>query len=254
MKLLVRLLILQVIALNSAQVVAYDSVAASIKHCNKFYATDESMSYLSRDLAQELGRRLNTTVVDVKAPIKRCVELMKTDQVDFMLYAHKTDERSKYMDFIHSSKNEKVVFMIRRKDGNWLRNFSDLKTKTLGMINGYNYPSQLHADIDIHKLLVMKPKQLPKILLAGRVNAFVTFQGHAHTIAVAYPDIVTASYDIEHFDMSFIVINKASSLYQRLDEVKRVSLNMIGDGYFDMKLEEYLPGAISPFPKNANQH
>jgi hypothetical protein len=78
------------------------------------------MRHLSKNVIEELGRRLNVPVLDTKAPMKRCIVMLKNGEVDLMVYAHNTYERAKHMDFMHSTDGEIVVFMVRKKDGDGL--------------------------------------------------------------------------------------------------------------------------------------
>ena len=156
------------------------------------------------------------------------------------------------MDFIHSTDEEKVVFMVRKKDGDWLQNYSDLDNKKVAMVNGYTYFPRLNTDTELNKKLVMSATQMPKILLAGRVDTFVSYKGVGKNILSRYPDIIQASYTEGNIKMSFVVVSKKSPLQQRLDQLKVVVQDMVNDGFVDAKVEQHLPGAISPFAKSSN--
>ena len=242
---------LQALVCNSFSVTAAEDLASSpFIHCNKYSRTDDSVSFFFKDLAQEIGRRLNASVEHVEASKKRCLALLKTGQVDFMLYDHVTDESTKFIDLIHSSNIDKVVFMIRKEDGDWLRDYTDLENKTVGLLEGYSYFPKLNSDSEINKQLVMNPEQLPKVLLGGRVDTFVTYQSKENDVLMGYPDIIKASYDVGHFEMGFIIISKKSLLYQRLGELKRIAFSMLDDGYVKAKIKKHIPNVISPFSKN----
>ena len=252
MKLLLHLFMLQIILLSSTLVTAEDSVVASFQHCNKFTSADDAIGHLSRDIIEEVGRRLNASIKHVKAPVKRCLSMLKTGEVDFMFATQITADRSIYADFIHPSGGDKVVFLIRKEDGSWLNDYSDLKNKTLGVINGYNYFPKLNRDTSLHKQIVMNPKQLPKILLARRVDSFVTYKARADKILLEFPDFAEASYSVNHIEMGFLAVSKESPLHHRLEELERVVLNMIDDGYYHKKMDEHIPGVKSQFSKSPN--
>jgi polar amino acid transport system substrate-binding protein len=250
--LLLRVLLLQIILLSSTLVAEENPVVSTLQHCNKFSSKNDLMGYLSRDLALELGRRLSAPVMHVTAPLKRCLGMMKSGQVDFMFAPHISDERAIFMEFIQSSKVNQIVFLIRKKDGDWLHNYSDLANKTLGVVDGADYFPKLNTDNKLNKQLVINPTQLPKILLAGRVDAFVAYKATARDILLAFPDIAQASYNVGDITMGFLAISKESPLRQRLDELNRIIVSMIDDGYYDKKIEQYLPGVILPFSKRSS--
>lgn len=251
MKLLFSLLMLQILVCNSVSVrAAEDLASAPFKHCNKYSRSDDLVSFFFKDLAQELGRRLNASVEHVEVSKKRCLALLKTGQVDFMLYDHITDELSGSMDLIHSSNIDNVVFMVRKKDGDWLLDYTDLENKKVGLLEGYSYFPTLNGDSGINKFIVMSSTQLPKVLLGGRVDVFVTHQSKANDILLSYPDIVKASYNVSDFEMGFIIISKESPLHHRLGELKRIAFSMLNDGYVEEKIKKHIPNVISPFSKN----
>ena len=250
MKLFPLLLMLQIIVISPTLVAAEDLVAPTLQHCNRYTSTDDRISYFFQDLAQELGRRLTASVEDMNVSMKRCIRMLKTGQADFMFAAHNDDERSKFMDFIHSTSTDSVVFMVRKEDGDWLRDYSDLEDKKVGLLGGYSYFPKLNTDNDIDKLVVLNQAQLPKILLRGRVDSFVTYNSIVGNILLGYPDLAKASFSVDHFELGFITISKESPLHHRLDELESIVLSMIDDGYIDLKAEEYLPGVILPFVNN----
>ena len=252
MKQLLQILMLQSILVSSTLAVAEESDTHSFKYCDRFLTTNDPRKIFVRDIAQELGRRLNVKVENFNAPIKRCLQMLKTGEVDFILYSHITDERSEYVDFIIPSNGADVVFLVRKSEGDWLRSYSDFNNKTLGMVDGYDYISTLDTATDINKQFVVDATKLPKMLLSGRVDAFLSNQGRARNILLDYPSIVKATYRESHFQRHFIGISKESPLYNQRDQVKHTIVGMIDDGYVDTILEQQLPGFISPFPKSPN--
>jgi polar amino acid transport system substrate-binding protein len=251
MKLLLHLLILQIIVF-SPSLMAQENSIMLFNHCNKYPKEDQGVRVFMRDVAQEFGRRLSVSVNHFSAPIKRCLGMLMTGEADFMLYANPADDRVDFMDFLHPSDVSDVVFMVRKEDGDWVHSLLDLQDKKLGLVNGYRYFPELHADTSINKESVVNPTQLPKMLMAQHIDAFVTFEGIANRSMFDYPNIMIASYRVSHFLTSFIVISKASPLHQRLGEVERVIVAMIDDGFVETTLEQYIPGMKSPFSKNPN--
>jgi polar amino acid transport system substrate-binding protein len=250
MKLLLRTLILQIILLISTIVAADDSDTPSIQHCNRYSTHDESMTSLFQVLANELGRRLNASVAHVKAPIKRCLRMMKTGQADFMFLTKMTDQRTVFLDYlIPSNNNVQVVFLTRKADGDWLRDYTDLESKTLGLVSGYSHFKKIDADSEINKLFVISWEQLPKVLLGGRVDSIITYDGMANTLLLNYPSIVKAPYYVDHIPVAFLVVSKKSPLHHRLDELTLIAQGMLDDGYVNTMMDEYIPGILLPFPK-----
>lgn len=259
MKLLLCLLMLPT-ALFSSVLLAKESPApVSFQHCNRFFVDnsssdkDDALGYITRDLAQEIGRRLSLSIVDVKAPIKRCLRMLQSGEVDFMLLVQITNERSKFIDFVLPSDSEfNVVFMVRKEDGDWLRDYEDLNDTALAIVNGYNYFPKLDGDNSVNKLRVSSPAQLPLVLLANRVDSFATYQGFAKDISIRYPNIIKASYSYSYGEMSFLGISKSSSLHLRLSELNRIIQDIVNDGTAAKIKNNYSPELFLPYSQNAN--
>ena len=208
------------------------------------------MSSFSQTLAYELGRRLNASIVDVKAPIKRCLAMINTGQADFMFITKMTDQRTDYMDFLIPSNDDiNVVFLTRKSDR--LRDYTGLEDKILGIVTGYAHFKKLDADSEINKLFVMSWEQLPKVLMAGRADSIITYEGIADVMLLDYPDIVKSSYYVSQIPMAFLVVSKKSPYHDRLDELKLIAQGMLNDGYVEAIMDEYMPGVSLPFPKSA---
>ena len=253
MKLFLSLLIPSLIVLN-APLSAADSTVPLFKHCNQFSDISEPMENFTNDLAQELGRRIDASIKHFNAPTKRCINMLKTGEIDFMIYSHETKDRAKFMNYILTTNDEEIIFLTRKNDGDWLRQLSDLENKTIAVVDGIQYFEKLSADSKINKKTVLNQKQLPNILMSGRVDAFPTYKGLAVNILAAYPDIAKASYGIKNHKMSFLIVSKKSLLQKRIKELNRISQGMFEDGYLDMKLKEHIPGVTSPFSKTSDRN
>ena len=250
MNLLLRILMLKIILLSSTLVVADETIKPTFQHCNKYSLSDGGLTTVLNEIAQELGRRLNASVENLNAPIKRCLSMLKTGEVDFMFNVLSTEERSKYVDYILPSDGVDNVFLVRKSEGDWLHSFSDLKSKSIGLVEGYFFITKINTATDIKKQFVVEPTKLPKMLLSGRVDAFVLDEGRANKVLLDYPSLIKATYREQHVQRNFIGISKVSHLHHRLDEVKHVILAMIDDGYIHERLEQYMPGLKSPFSKS----
>ena len=244
---------LQIILLSSTLVAADDSGVPSIKHCNKYSSKDEYMHSVSKDLAEELGRRLNTSIVHVIAPIKRCAEMLKAGEVNFMFAVKMTDLRADFFDYVIPSNNHtQVIFLIRKSDGNWLRDYPDLENNKLGVVSGYKHFEKLDTDSEINKMRVMNGEQLPKILLGGRVDSIITYAGMANIIMLDHPDIVKALYNVEYMKTSFLASSKQSQLHLQQEELTQTVQGMIDDGFIGSITDENMPGISLMFPKSSN--
>ena len=216
------------------------------KHCT-FFKETEGIKYFVDDLIEELSLRSKLSFVSVNAPIKRCIQMMISGEIDFMSSIHVTAERSNYIDFLFVTEGfSKIVFYTRKDDGDWFNDYSDLQGKTVGTNVGFSYFDKFDLDDSVKKLKVNDSKQLPKMLAAGRLDAYVTYDGLMDVDVSVYPELTKASY-LYDVTMSFLAISKQSPLQPHRPLLVDTIKGIIGDGTMEKFSNKYMPGFKLPF-------
>ena len=64
------------------------------KNC-MFFKKTEGIRFFVEDILKELSLRSNLSFVNVEAPIKRCIQMMISGEIDLTLSVHVTEDRSK---------------------------------------------------------------------------------------------------------------------------------------------------------------
>ena len=199
-------------------------------NCIYFKKTDGAY-HLSTGLIDEISSRSGLSFVNVQAPIKRCIQMMITGEVDSMLSARVNKEREKWIDFLFVSEGlGSIVFYTRKSDGNWLNNYSDLQGKKIGVTIGFSYFDKFDHDDSVIKVRINNQKQLAKLLSAGRVDAYITYSGVIEDIK--YPKIVEASYS-HPVRISVMAISKGSELQVHRPLLEEAIKGIISDGTMD---------------------
>jgi ABC-type amino acid transport substrate-binding protein len=216
------------------------------KNC-MFLKKTEGIRYFLEDIVKELSVRSNLSFVNVDAPIKRCLQMMIAGEIDFMLSIHVTEERLKYIDYLFVSEGfTKIIFYTRKDEGDWLNDYEDLKGKTVGTTVGFNYFEKFDVDDSFKKVKVSDPKQLPKMLAAGRIDSYVTHSGLMEADAKVYSELVKSPY-LFGVDMSFLAISKESKLQPHRPLLVGTIKSIISDGTMEKLSSKHIPGFKLPF-------
>jgi hypothetical protein len=214
------------------------------KHCT-FFNKGENLQYLVEDVIEQISHRSKLSISNVNAPIKRCVQMMGTGEVDFMLSIRVDEYTSKHMDFIFvSDELSKIIFYIRKSDGDWLNRYSDLQGETVGVMSDLAYFDRFDLDDSVKKLSVNKTKQLPKILEASRVKAYVTYAGLADSNE-DNATIVKAPY-FHSVKMAILGIYKNSPMQSQRLLLEDTVNSIMDDGTFAKLRRKYMTSFQTP--------
>jgi hypothetical protein len=214
------------------------------KHCT-FFNKGENLHYLVEDIVEEISHRSKLSISNVNAPIKRCVQMMVAGEVDLMLSIRVDEYTSEHMDFIFvSDELSKIIFYIRKSDGDWLNRYSDLQGETIGVMSGLGYFERFDLDDSVKKLTVNKTKQLPKILEASRVKAYVTYAGLADSNADD-TTIVKAPY-FHSVKMAILGIHKNSPIQSYRFLLEDTVNSIVDDGTFTKIRRKYMTSFQTP--------
>ena len=239
MKLSLYFLVLQLIFIPPAFSSMESPSKEEYKQCIFFKATEGSR-YAAADVVKELSLRSNLSFVNVYAPIKRCIQMMAAGEIDFMLTVRVDEYTSKHMNFLVVTEGvTNIIFYTRKSDGNWLNEYADLKGKTVGTSAGFGYFEKFDLDDSVKKFKANDTKQLPKLLEAGRIHAYVTYDALVG-VAEGYSRISQAPYSVG-VKMSRLAIGKGSPLQVHRSLIEDNIKSIIDDGTWDRIMFKHVP-------------
>lgn len=200
------------------------------------------------DLIEELGRRLGWTTDHQLCPFQRCLRAMKNGRVNIMVFIAVTPLRRHYLDFLHIWPVPYTIpFYVRRGEEDQLRHYEDFYSLNVGVVNGYSYFDRFDSDTEIHKTIVLKESQLPKMLSARRIDAYAGFNIGREDLEKEYPNIIAAPYTHQFSETALLAISKASPLSEHLPELEMAVHNMIDDGTLDQIWYNNFKGYSPPY-------
>ncbi|WP_439133714.1 substrate-binding periplasmic protein [Pseudomaricurvus sp.] len=178
---------------------------------------------------------------------------MKSGRLNIMLFIAVTPSRSHYMDFVQIWPIPYTIpFYVRRGEEDRLKNYEDFYQLNVGVVNGYSYFEKFDNDERINKTVVLREDQLPKMLSAGRIDAYIGFNIGHEKLEQEFPKITTAPYTHKFSETALLAISQASPLSNHLPKLKMVIHNMIDDGSLDKIWYDNLQGYTPPYYYESN--
>lgn len=203
------------------------------------------------DFIEELGRRIGSPTQHRFCPFLRCLRSMKNGSMNIMMFISVTPQRSEYLDYIQVWPIPlDIPFYVRQGEQSQLTTYEDLHSLRIGVVNGYFYFKRFDNDTAIVKSIVLKESQLPKMLMAGRIDAYIGFNLSTATLQQQYPHLVRANYSHKFSETALLAISKHSELAKHLPELKAASLEIIQDGTIDRLWAHHFNGEVMPYPPN----
>lgn len=246
MKTLIVLFIVQALFISSAFASEQAASSKEYKNC-MFFKETEGIHEFANQLLIEISERSGLAFTNFKAPIKRCIQMMISGETDTMLSTRVTEKRKSWIDFLFVSEGlTRIVFYTRKSDGDWLNSYEDLQGKTIGTTVGFNYFDKFDLDDSVIKQKINDPKQLPKLLLAKRVDAYATYSGlmDGHE----YPEIVEAPYAYL-VKMAVMALGKNSDIQKHRPLLEQAIKAIVVDGTMNKLSTKYLSGFNMPDTK-----
>lgn len=211
---------------------------------------DGAIKGIHRDLVDELARRMNLATSHRICPFSRCMRMLYNGALDVILYLAATPERAQHIELIFPWDNPAPIYFFTRKGENHkLQNYQDLYDFRIGAVNGYIYSPGFDSDEKITRTVILEESQLPKMLAAGRIDAFPVFMNQFSELSKLYPDIALAPLQLPQWQAAMIGVSKKSPLMNRITEIKQTLRAMAEDGSLDKLWQKYYAGQSMPYTK-----
>ena len=157
---------------------------------------EESSRYwqLENSVNLELARRAGLTPVKVECPFRRCHKDLASGRIDVMSLVRPSKSRAENAYFLSAWEmpDAYLHFYVRRGEEARLSTLHDLFDLRLGLLHGASYSSFIDSDERLHRTYAVKPILLPKMLMVGRIDTFITAHIPEYVLREQFPDVVTA--------------------------------------------------------------
>lgn len=201
------------------------------------------------EFLETIAERLGWSIDHSYCPFQRCLRSMADGSLDIMVFIAINSQRSQYLDFVQIWQiPRKIPFFVLKGQEHRLQRYEDLFQLRVGVVNGYAYFKIFDNDSRIHKSIVLRESQLPKMLMAGRIDTYIGFNQRQDRLLQRYPQLTTAPFAHGFSDTALLAISKKSPLAEHLEELEEAALSIIQDGTIDELWAKYFGENKLPYP------
>jgi len=118
---------------------------------------------------------MNKQIKFVQCPFARCLNMMKTGDVDLIMGIRKTPERSQYIEFLEKpfdTQSYPVRFFIHQDSQLKIDNYEDLNKLIIGTLRDVSYFDKFDNDTTLKKVEAVHYRHLIQLVLKGRIDTF----------------------------------------------------------------------------------
>lgn len=191
------------------------------------------------------AKRLNLDLEFIDLPFKRGLKTLANGEIDIMIGVLRRAEREQFAHFLmppYKTGTHKA-FYVRKGNEHTITKHEDLHGLIIGTQLGGKYYPSFDADIAIEKAVVTDTELNAKMLLAGRIDAFITTEAvgdYRLNRGGLTNRIAKAHYVYNKQQNVHIVLSRLSLFTPRLDEFNHVLSELIAEGEFERIKKEFL--------------
>lgn len=196
-------------------------------------------------IVRELARRLKLTLVVVKAPWARALNLMETGKADLLSSAFRTPEREVFMDYFAEPflTSLPIAFYTWKGSGVHLDTFEDLaRVKSIGVLRGASYFEKFDKATNLAKVEVSSQDQLMPMVASRRLEVMAGyvdtenyrlvnegFGDKLERLPLVYDNPVAV----------YMALSRLSPLRSRLAEFNAVNHQLLAEGFVAKAVAQY---------------
>jgi len=192
-----------------------------------------------------VAKRMHLDVEFVHLPFKRGLKMLEHGNVDLMVGVLHRPEREAFAHFLmppYKNKTNKALYVLRGNE-DWITEYEDMHSLRIGTQLGGKYFPRFDTDKSISKSSVKSFELNIKMLLAGRIDAFITTEaaGDYRLARSGLADSITKARYVYHNEQDVcMVLSKRSSHAPRLAEFNNVMRELVEGGMFEQVKKEYI--------------
>ena len=159
--------------------IAQDSVlTVAFAHWPPWNIIDENrFGGIDSDILKAVGEPLNIRFEFKECPWQRCVEMIRTGDVDLITSFGKTRQREAFAIYLALPYTRSVIHFYGLKQNKLqVNSFEDLYGKAIGVTKGSAFFDRFDRDEKLEKVEVTRMDQMIKMALNRRIDLFIGFE------------------------------------------------------------------------------
>ncbi|WP_084623989.1 substrate-binding periplasmic protein [Oceanospirillum beijerinckii] len=138
------------------------------------FVTQNNISGIDDDLWQKLSQAMNFKIEYIRCPWKRCLDMMRSGQIDAMSGLAWREARAVYIEYTNPAYYRcSPRFYLRRGEEHILKNQQDLSRLNIGMVRGSAYYPDFDSNDTLQKTQMTQEHVLLQLLAAQRIDTYI---------------------------------------------------------------------------------
>ncbi|GGY08946.1 substrate-binding periplasmic protein [Paludibacterium paludis] len=188
------------------------------------------------DFASEIARRMGVPLEVRVCPVRRCLAMLERGEADIVLGFTPTEERRRVIEFLDPPFAPPAVmaFFVSRGDTRPLRNYGDLRSRHIGVVDSVRYFPRFDEDTQLAKDSAPDSPSNMQKLAAGRVDSAIFNRAEAWWLIRRHHlegRIVETPYHIELSVPRYVGLSRRSSFMAHKSRLSAVLRAMTLEGF-----------------------
>jgi polar amino acid transport system substrate-binding protein len=208
-------------------------------------SSTDAISGIDVDVAQEIAQQLNLKISFVRCTWERCLELMKSGEVDLLSSAYKKTDREQFMLYLDRPYLGSLpIAFYSLKSGNYkVKNYEDIyQFGRVGVLQGASYFERFDQDTQVKKIEVPSQEQLFPMLLAGHLDVIAGYvpTENYHIYVNGYGSQIVRSEFINQEPVSvYMTVSKKSFLAGQITRINQINDQLLDQGIITRVVNSY---------------
>lgn len=194
------------------------------------------------DIVREMARRTGLDIELVHCTWKRCIEMLRSGDLDMVTSFGYTDERDQFSVYIEPSySHSSVCFYARKGETTQINGIDDLVGRTVGHIKGASYFREFNTSESIKKMGVANDIQLFKMLDSGRVDFIIGFETARDRQIQLFgfeDQVLKLEYRIEKLPV-YLALSRQSPARVCIPMIEKALEDMLNDGFIEKAIQSH---------------
>lgn len=190
------------------------------------------------DIAKAWAERAGLKLQFVEVTFSRAVAMMGAGSADTMLGPNRTPERETYMVYLPTPIDEEPKIFVVAETAKTVRNYADLTSRTIGVLDNSVYFDRFDADAAHNKVPASDYDTVFKMLSANPFCVAIAPERLACYKMRAHPDLSVSPYRAAGCP-SYFAVSRKSDLASELDRLDAHLYSLVQTGKVDMVLAAY---------------
>lgn len=207
------------------------------------FIDNNGVTGIDHELWQQLEGKLNFTVEYIQCPWKRCLEMMKSGQIDAMSGLAWRASRAEYIQYINDAYFKcSTRFYLRKGNEKILKTAEDLNNLNIGMVRGSAYYPDFDDNTSLNKTQMTQESVLLQLLSAHRIDTYIGTDCQAdYELAHSRysKEFIKAPFNPANHTPLYIGFSKQSDWAEKSDRFNQAVNEALDSGFIDQINAKY---------------